>query len=148
MATLPPWMRNPGAGDTEEFRNWVPPPCGAVVDRKAVHLAEAKRMRENKMYRFAFFEETEDININVRPQYETEARTTEVNETAKLEELSEIHVQKTNSKRSSKRLTTSDLSATVHSVAMEQETNTHRKTCDKGDSQDVDHTSTSGQSEE
>ena len=58
MATLPPWMRNPGAGDTEEFRNWVPPPCGAVVDRKAVHLAEAKRMRENKMNRFVFLEET------------------------------------------------------------------------------------------
>ena len=73
---------------------------------------------------------------------------TEVNETAQLEELSEIHVQGTNSKRSSKRVKTSDLGAIVHSLAMEQETYTSRKTCDKGDPQDVDHTSTSGQGEE
>ena len=41
-----------------------------------------------------------------------------------------------------------DLGAAVHPTAMEQETNTPRKTCDKGDSQDVDHTSMSGQGKE
>ena len=51
-AKLPPWMRDPGACDTEESRIWVPPPGGAVADHKAVHLAEAERMRENKMYKF------------------------------------------------------------------------------------------------
>ena len=86
-ATLPPWRRDPGAGDTKKSRNWVPPPGGAVIDRKAVHLAEAKRMRENKMYRFVFLEETEDININVGPQYKTDGKMTEVNKTAQLEEI-------------------------------------------------------------
>ena len=38
-----------------------------------------------------------------------------------------------------------DLGAAVHLTAMEQETKTPRKTCDKGDPQDVDHTSISGQ---
>ena len=44
-------------------------------------------MRENEMTRFVFLEETEDININVGPQYEAEARTAEESETAQLEEL-------------------------------------------------------------
>ena len=54
-------MRDPGVGDTKESRNWVPSPGGAVVDLEAVHLAEEERMRKNKMNRFVFFKETEDI---------------------------------------------------------------------------------------
>ena len=100
------------------------------------------------MTRLFFLKEDEDININVGPQYETDARETEVNKTAQLKELSEIHIQGTSSKRPSKRLKTSDLGATVHSLVMEQETNTPHKTCDKRDSQYVDHISMSGQGEE
>ena len=207
-------MRDPGAGDTKESRKWVPPPGGAVVDREAVHLVEAKRMRENKMNRFVFLKETEDININVGPQYKTDAKMIEVNETAQLEELYELDFQGETSKLEelsetrpgeelqavleetenininggpqcktearttggnetskleelskkhpgdklqaampTKRVKTkdgvrTDLDATAHSAAMEQETNTPRKTCDKGYSQDVDRTSTFGQGEE
>ena len=43
---------------------------------------------------------------------------------------------------------TKESGATVRPTEREQETKTPHKTCDKGDSQDVDHTSTSGQGEE
>ena len=43
---------------------------------------------------------------------------------------------------------TNESGAAAHSTEMEQEPKTTRKTCDKGDSQDVDHTSTSGQGTE
>ena len=43
---------------------------------------------------------------------------------------------------------TSESDAAAHSTEMEQEPKTTRKTCDKGDSQDMDHALTSGQGRE
>ena len=82
-----------------------------------------------------------------------EATTEEENETAQLVEPSKKHSGEKLQADMPKRVKTkdgvrTDLGAAVHSTAMEQETNTPRKTCDKGDSQDVDHTSTSGKGEE
>ena len=75
-ATLPPWICYPGAVDVEESRNWVPPPGGAgVVDLRTVHLAEVKRMKENKGYVLHFLEETEDINITCEPWDHVKAHT-------------------------------------------------------------------------
>ena len=65
--TLPPWLRYPGASETKGSRSWVPPPGGAVLDLREVHLAEEDRMTENEMTRFVFLKETEDINTNVEP---------------------------------------------------------------------------------
>ena len=101
----------------------------------------------------AVLKETENININSRPQHETEARTKEESGTAQLEESSKKHPGDELQAAMPKRAKTedgvrSDLGAAVHSTAMEQETNTPRKICVKGDSQDVDHTSTSGQGKE
>ena len=68
-ATLPPWLRYPD----EESRNWVPPPDGAgVVDLRSVHLAEEKRMKENKGYKLHFLEETEDIETNIHTYMQAE----------------------------------------------------------------------------
>ena len=61
--TLPPWINRSG--------NWIPPPSGVGVDLKAVHLAEVKRMEENKGYTLTFLEEVEDIKININT-YETQ----------------------------------------------------------------------------
>ena len=79
-ATLPPWINHHDAIETEESRSWVPPPSGAgVANLKAVHLAEVKRIKENKGYMLHFLEETE-----------AEARTTERNKTFQLQKTS-IH---------------------------------------------------------
>ena len=43
---------------------------------------------------------------------------------------------------------TSESDAAAHSTKMKQEPKTTRKTCDKGDSQDIDHALTSGQGKE
>ena len=77
-AKLPPWLRYPD----EESRNWVPPPDGAgVVDLRSVHLAEVKRMKENKGYELHFLEETEDIKTNIHAYMQAEeSKGEEVNE--------------------------------------------------------------------
>ena len=44
-ATLSPWIRYPGAVNTDKSRNLVPPLAGAGgVNLRVVHLAEVKRM--------------------------------------------------------------------------------------------------------
>ena len=100
-------------------KKWVPPPGGGragVVDLKAVHLAEVKRMKENKGYVLHFLEETEEIKIicepwdqvkaHTRPPQEAHrdaqvypeddapsvARTTERNKTFQPEVLKETHL--------------------------------------------------------
>ena len=102
----------------------------------------------------AVLEATGDINLNGGPQHEMEARTKGENGTAQLEESSKKHPgDELQAAMPTKRVKTEDgvridLAATVHSAAMGQETNTPHKTCDKRDSQYVDHISMSGQGEE
>ena len=84
----------------------------------------------------------------------SEARTTERNETFQLEELEEIHPwEELKAAIKTEWVQTegdvkADYGATVRRITRNEETNTPRKTLDKGDSQSVDHTSTSRQGEE
>ena len=73
--TLPPWIRDRGVVDTKEFKNWVPHPGGVGVNLRAIYLAEAKRIENNKGYTLFFLEETEDIKIISEPWDEVESQT-------------------------------------------------------------------------
>ena len=162
-------------------KKWVPPPGGGragVVDLKAVHLAEVKRMKENEGYILHFLEETEDIKIifepwdkvksHTRPSQEADrdaqvsleddapsmARMTERSETFQPEVFEEMHTgEELKAAAKTEWVQTegsveADRGATVRRIARNEEDNTPRKTWDEGDSQSVDHTSTSRQGEE
>ena len=152
-----------------------PPGGAGGVDLEAVHLAEVKIMEENKGYVLHFLEETEDIKIicepwgqvkaHTRPPQEADwdvqvyleddapsvARTTEKNETFQPEVLKETHPEE-DLEASTKTEwvqaeggVEADFGATVRRTARNEEANTPRKIWDEGDSQSVDHTSTSRQ---
>ena len=98
-------------------------------------------------------EATENINLNDETQNEMEERPEERGDTIQHAEPNKKHpgdaLQADIPKRpKTEDETTEESGATVLPTEMEQETETPRKTCDKEDSQDVDHTSTPGQGEE
>ena len=101
----------------------------------------------------AVLEATGNINLNGGTQHEMEARTEEENKAIQLTEPIKKHPGGALQADIPKRAKTEDeitteSGAAVHPTEIEQETKTPRKTCDKGDSQGVDHTSTPGQGEE
>ena len=94
------------------------------------------------------------VQVGLEDVTPSEARMMERNETSQLEELGEISPwEKLEAAMKTEWVQTkgdvrADLGATVCSVARKEEANTPRKTWDKGDSQSMDHTSTSRQGEE
>ena len=95
----------------------------------------------------AVLEATGNINLNGEPQHEMEARTEEENKRIQLAESSKKHPGSALQADIPKRAKTEDeitteSSAAIHPTEMEQGTKSPRKTRDKGDSRDVDHTST------
>ena len=115
-------------------------------------------MKENKGCVLHFLEETEeadpDAQVGLEDNASSEARTTERNETLQPEVLEETHPwEELEATIKTEWVQTeggvkADLGATVRCVTRNEESNKPRKTWDEGDSQSVDHTSTSRQGEE
>ena len=104
-------------------------------------------MKENKGYVLHFLEETEEIKIICEPWDQVKARTRPPQE-AEIHPGEELKATTKTEWVQAGGGVEADLGATVRRTARNEEANTPRKTWDEGDSQSVDHTSTSRHGEE
>ena len=101
----------------------------------------------------AVLETTGNIDLNGGSQHETETMTDKGDNTilqtkpSKKHSGDDLQDDMLKPPKTEEDLT-SESDAVAHSTEMEQEPKTTRKTCDKGDSQDMDHALTSGQDRE
>ena len=101
-------------------------------------------MKENKGCVLHFLEETEDIKIICEPWDQVKARTRPPQE-AEIHPGKELKATTKTEWVQAGGGVEADLGATVRRTARNEEANTPRNTWDEGDSQSVDHTSTSRQ---